>query len=95
MLWGISSEGSLGNKKNIVNWGRRDCPLGPKLMEILRDDGRAMPLLPVTSQEGMWGRWGTLGVGTTLLPTFVPQGAVPFQGGQPLAGGTKPGDDDE
>lgn len=43
-------------------------------MEELRDDGRAMPLLPVTSQEGMWGEMGHIGCGdhdplSPLCPT--------------------------
>lgn len=64
-------------------------------MEMLRDDGTVMPPLPVTFQEGIRGRWGTLGVGTTtFFPPLPHREPVPCQGGQPVAGGTKAGDDE-
>lgn len=40
-------------------------------MEGLRDDGRVMPLLPVTSQEEMWGEMGHIGCGNHDPPSHL------------------------
>lgn len=40
-------------------------------MGVLRDDGRVMPLLPVTSQEGMWGEMGHTGCGDHNPPSHL------------------------
>lgn len=47
------------------------------LMEVLRDDGRVMPLLPMTPQEGMWGEMGHTGCGDHDPPSLLcPTGSL-------------------